>query len=217
MTKYMMIAAALGLVACGDTVQTSPPANDTAIDPPITIDASADELETNAEQVKASMNPLENDLRGLEIAVRLHEAFRIKSDRANFELGVNDPQGITRADEIFDLVKTTGIETDALKAAEKPGFYIKTFKLAEADHERMQATEKILMELREAAPGQNELKFNAYAVTCVEPGITPPDTYRYMVMVRSSPLVDFVTLASEVSIERGGTGVPEELWSECET
>ncbi len=182
---------------------------------PIKVDASDAEMEAAADGVIASVNPLENDLRDLEVAIRMQDAFRIKPDGAIFNLGATDASGVSRADEEFVLVETTGVNSNAIEAAKQDGYYIRTYKLNEADYDRMKATETILLNLREAAPGQNELTFNATAKTCVEPGVTAPEAYRYLMLVRSSPEVDFVSLFGEAIIQRGGEGVPDQLWDEC--
>ncbi len=215
--KSLLYAISLGPVILGTGIavaQDTTPEDD--FKPPISIDMSEEDIAEKAETVVSSVNPLENDLRQLEIAIRMHNAFRIKPDGALFNLGVTDGSGIVRLDEEFVLIETFGIKNQVLETATKPDFYIRTYKLAEDDYARMQDAEAILQQLRKDSPGQNELKFNAQAKTCVEPSKQAPNTHRYTMFARTASDVDFISLFGEASIERGGIGVPDQIWSPCE-
>jgi len=125
--------------------------------------------EEDAEKVIGSLNPLENDLRGLEVAMRLHRGFLIKPEGAIFNLGVTDGAGETRLDEAFVLIETSGVEAPTLTAEQREGFEFWTYRLDPKDYARMQAGDALLQELKRVAPGQNQLTFNAQAYTCANP------------------------------------------------
>lgn len=214
--KYSLIGLLFLAAACSpQSAQEAPAATNEEIDSPVRVEADEDALEELAEEVIASVNPLENDLRGLELAIRMDDAFRIKPDGAIFHLGAKDPDGVGRVEEAFVLVETQDIESAAIANAMRENSYVRTYRLDEADYDRMKTAETELMALRDAAPGQNQLIFNAEAKTCVEPDAAAPDAYRYMILVRSSPQVDFVPLFGDAVIERGGVGVPDSLWEPC--
>ncbi|MEM7329618.1 MAG: hypothetical protein AAF437_12815 [Pseudomonadota bacterium] len=214
MKKIALIAPLLA-VAC-----SAPVAPDTATTPgdmPIEIEGLADMNEAKAEEIIGSINPLENDLRGLEVAVRMHEGFRIKPDGVVFELGVIDGAGATRLDEDFILVETSGIDSPMLNDAAREGFFVRTFALDQADHDRMRAGDLILQELKQTAPGENQLKFNAGVYTCANPATETPDEYRFAMFVRSAADVDFIPLSNgDVVMARANAGPLAAAWEPCD-
>ena len=214
--KKIALATALLATACSGPSEsdgTTLPA-----DMPIQIEGMEDMDEEKAEEIIGSINPLDNDLRGLEVAVRMHEGFRIKNDGVVFELGVIDRAGETRLDEEFILVETSGIDSQTLRDAAREGFFIRTFTLDEADYERMQAGDLILQELKENTPGENQLKFNAGVYTCANPDADTPDEYRFAMFVRSAPDVDFIPLSNgDVVMSRSNAGPLSAAWNPCES
>ena len=205
--------AALTLTAAALVFACSP---STAEPPqPIQVDDIESMDEEHFEKVIGSINPLENDLRGLEIATRVREGFRIKQDGATFNLGVTDGAGEIRLDEQFTLVATTGIQTETLTNAVTDGFYLRTYKLSEADHPRIHAADTLLQQLKRDHPGENKLTFNAKISTCAEPGISTPDTYTFAIFVRTSPDVDFVALSGDVNIAKDSAGPFQAAWDAC--
>jgi len=184
---------------------------------PLTVEGLEDMDEAAAEAIIGSVNPLENDLRGLEVAIRMHDGFLIRDDGAVFELGVTDGEGVTRLDEEFSLVETTGVDSDLLREAARQNFYIRTFKLGSADHARMQAADLILQEMKRTSTGNNQLKFNAGAYTCANPDIATPDEYRFAIFVRTAPDVDFVPLSSgDIVMNKDQAGPLSFAWEPCQ-
>lgn len=176
-------------------------------------DPEAD-MEDIAEDVIGSMNPLENDLRGLEVAVRLRDEFRISTSGVEFELRATGPDGDAKVDELFKMSETTGVESALLSAEARDGFYVRTFELAETDKPAIATADTVLQTMKEETPGQNELTFQAIANTCVEPD-TSPEQYSLTIYVRSHPGVDFVTLSSEWIMDKGEEGLAEMMFRAC--
>lgn len=219
--KYLALACLLACTACAAESDT-PPDNeasssvDAASELPIRVEGMEDMNEETAEEIIGSINPLENDLRGLEVAIRQHQGFLIKEDGAFFQLGVTDGEGVVRLDEEFTLVETLGVVTPTLAEAQKDEFYLRTYRLDEADYERMQASDLILQELKRTSPGENQLKFNAGSKSCANPALTPPDEYRFAMWVRTAPDVDFVPLsAGDVVMSRENAGPLAIVWEPC--
>lgn len=184
---------------------------------PIRVDGMESVDEAEIETLVSSINPLENDLRGLEVAIRMHNGFLIKPDGARFELGVIDGSGDTRLDEEFTLVETADIVSETLQNATREGFYIRTYKLDEADYDRIHRSDLVLQELKRTAPGENQLKFNAGAITCANPSGETPDEYRFEIFVRTAPDVDFITLTNgDVVMEKENAGALTRAWDPCE-
>ncbi len=213
--KYPAFAYLILATACSQA--TTPPAETTQPEMPITIEGIEDMTEEKAEEIIGSINPLENDLRGLEVAIRMRDGFRIKDDGAVFQLGVTDSAGETRLDEEFILVETTGVESQALTDAMSDGFYMRTYKLSETDFDRMNAGDELLQELKRTAPGENQLNFNAGAYTCAEPEMETPNEYKFAMFVRTAPDVDFVALSGDVVIPKETAGAFQAAWDKCES
>ncbi|MDJ0920582.1 MAG: hypothetical protein QNI84_05600 [Henriciella sp.] len=216
MRPALPILFALAIAACSPA---EPPVSDlTAEEPPVEMplrlaDEDAD-MEEIADSVIGSINPLENDLRGLEVAVRLRDEFRITDTGVEFELKATGPDGQTKVDELLKLRETSGIESELLNAEAREGFYITTFALEDADKPAIAAADSVLQVMREEAPGQNDLTFQAIAHTCVEPA-SSPEQYSLTLFVRSHPDVDFVTLSNEWIMDRGDEGIAEMLFRRC--
>lgn len=207
----------LALAACSPA--EPPVSNLTADEPPIEMplrmaDDTID-MEEVAESVIGSINPLENDLRGLEVAVRLRDAFRISTSGVQFELRATGPDGDAKVDHLFQMTETEGVESALLASEARDGFYIRTFELEETDKPIVAAADATLQVMKEDTPGQNELTFQAIANTCVEPSAAP-EQYSLTVYVRSHPSVDFVTLSSEWIMDRSNEGLAEMLFRECD-
>jgi hypothetical protein len=208
--KKLAILTALLAVACSDASQSETP------NLPIQIEGMDDMTEEKAEEIIGSINPLENDLRGLEVAVRMHNGFRIKQDGVVFELGVIDGSGEVRIDEAFTLEETFNVDSPTLQDAGREAFFVRTYKLSEADHDRMHAGDLILQELKRTSPGENQLKFNAGVFTCANPDTETPDEYRFAMFVRSASDVDFVPLSNgDVVMTRDNAGPLVVAWEPC--
>lgn len=218
--RLLILGLALLAAACG---QKTAPETETAVievtsDLPISPMSSDAELEANAREVMASINPLENDLRDLEIAVRLKDAFQIKTTRGvEFELSVTMGDGTVPIDETFVLTPDAAIESSVLNAARREGFYVARLRLDPADRARMGAAGDKLQELRKTSNGNNELTFNATAFTCVPQDVEAPDTYSLTVFARTSPDVEFITLSDEWLVERSDMAGVRELWDKCDS
>lgn len=217
--RLLLLGLALLTAACG---QTTAPETEAAVieitsDLPISPVSSDAELEANAREVMASINPLENDLRDLEIAVRLKDAFQIKTTRGvEFELSVTMGDGTVPIDETFVLTSDETIESSVLNAAQREGFYVARLRLDPNDRARMGAAGDRLQELRENSNGTNELVFNATAFTCVPTDADAPYTYSLTVFARTSPDVEFITLSDEWLVERSDMAGVRELWDKCD-
>ncbi|MEO1553641.1 MAG: hypothetical protein AAFR82_06860 [Pseudomonadota bacterium] len=215
MKKFALSAACLVMACSGPS---DPYGTSTTADLPIQVEGLEDMNQEKAEEIIGSINPLENDLRGLEVAVRMHDGFRIKSDGVVFELGVIDGAGATRLDEEFTLVETSVTDSAMLQGAAREGFFIRTFTLDEADYGRMRAGDLILRELKQTAPGENQLKFNAGVFTCANPNAETPDEYRFAMFVRSAPDVDFIPLSNgDVVMAKANAGPLAAAWEPCDS
>lgn len=209
MQKLAIIAAILA-TACSDVSQSETP------NLPIQIEGMDDMNEEKAEEIIGSINPLENDLRGLEVAVRMHNGFRIKKEGVVFELGAIDGAGEIRIDEAFTLEETFNVDSPTLQDAAREAFFIRTYKLSEADHGRMHAGDLILQDLKRTSPGENQLKFNAGVFTCANPDAETPDEYRFAMFVRSASDVDFIPLSNgDVVMTRENAGPLAVAWEPC--
>lgn len=212
--KKLALAATCLAFACSE--QSDPNGSTLPADLPIQVEGLEDMDEEKAEEIIGSINPLENDLRGLEVAVRMHQGFRIKSNGVVFQLGVTDGSGATRLDEEFILVDTSGIDSPTLRDAARESFFVRTFTLDAADYDRMRAGDLVLQELKQTAPGENQLKFNAGVYTCANPDIETPDEYRFAMFVRSASDVDFIPLSNgDVVMTRANAGPLAAAWDPC--
>jgi len=214
--KNFFLGCIILVAACSDPI--TPSAETDVADFPVQFEAFDEMNEEKAEAIVGSINPLENDLRNLEVAVRLHNGFRVKPEGAVFELGVVDGAGETRLDETFILIETFGVTSPSLQAAAREDFAIRTFRLNEADYDRIHAGDQLLQELKRTAPGENQLKFNAGAYTCANPEVAAPEEYRIALFVRSAPDVDFVPLSNgDMIMTRETAGPLASAWDPCET
>lgn len=208
--KNLAIIAILLAAACTEANQSETP------ELPIQMEGMDEMNEEKAEEIIGSINPLENDLRGLEVAVRMHNGFRIKSDGVIFELGAIDGAGELRLDEEFTLEETFNVDSPTLQDAAREAFFIRTYKLNEADYDRMHAGDLVLQELKRTSPGENQLKFNAGVYTCANPDAETPDEYRFAMFVRSASDVDFIPLSNgDVVMTRDNAGPLAVAWEPC--
>lgn len=189
---------------------------DTETEPPIRFQESEEDLQANAEVAQSSINPLENDLRGLEVAFRLPEAFAIKPGGALFSIEMNDLEGNALLTEVFDLEPAPGLSLDSFWAEQREGFRIDTFRLSPSDHDRMAATEAALIARRDAAPGQSMLNIQGEAKSCTQPGMTAPDTYSLTLYFRTAADVGFVPLTGEMLMDKPEDGPFLIFWDLCE-
>lgn len=212
--RLTLIALAGLLAACSPTTAPEAATPETAAPPPI-VPAGDGPSDAELEAGMASVNPLENDLRGLEMALRLPEAFEVKADGAVLNLQVvSDADGLV-IDEKFVLAASGMPEAAFASPLAVDGFTVHWFRLSEVDHARMADTQARMMAIREAAPGQNELSFDTGASTCVSAGKAPPEVYRYSVFLRSAPTVEFVSLGGDMDIARETAGALSPLWDPC--
>ncbi len=216
MRLVTIIAGVLVLAACNQA--EAPAAGGTAPDEPAAVLRLADpsiDMEAANERMMGSLNPFENDLRGLEVAIRLKNEFRTKTDGVEFEFQVTTATGEMPLNEVFQLTRTSGIDSPLITSERREGFYIHTYALAEADKPRMQTADRTLKALKAASTGGNELTFQAIAHTCVEPEMVVPEIYSLTVFMRSHPDVDFVTLSEEWLADRQKTGPLAVLFEAC--
>ena len=213
--RYSLISSLIALFTCyafAGAQEISVPE-----DFPINVEDMEKFDEEAAEKAIGSLNPLENDLRGLEIAIRLHEGFLIKPNGAIFNLGVTDGAGETRLDEEFVLIKTSDVEAPIFTTEAREDFKFWTYRLDPQDYARMQAGDMILQELKRSAPGENQLNFNAQAKTCANPDLETPDEYRLAMFARTAADVDFVPIsAGDMIVEQENAGIFEFAWDNCE-
>lgn len=214
MPRLLPIALLLSVASAG-LVHADEPQDQPEL--PFEAEALENMDEDAAEAIIGSVNPLDNDLRGLELAIRLHNGFRIEPDGAIFELGVTDGAGETRIDEDFVLIETSGVSSPTLIEAQREEFYISSFKLSERDFQRMAASDTILQELKATSPGENTLTFNATVITCAAPDTITPDEYRFAMFVRTAPDVDFVSLSGgDVIVSKEYAGPFLHAWDPCD-
>lgn len=215
MRLAVIALAGLLVAACSPAAPSADPAPDSAAAMAPIVPAGDRPTDAELEAGIASVNPLENDLRGLEMALRLPDAFEVKADGAVLNLQVvSDTDGLV-IDEKFVLAEAQ--IPDAVFAAPlaASGFTVHWFRLSPADHDRMADTQARMMAIREASPGQNELSFDTGAATCVSAGQAPPEVYRYSVYLRSAPTVSFVSLGGDMDIARATAGALSPLWDPC--
>ena len=188
-------------------------------DAPIKMVATEEELETAGDNIQASLNPFENDLRNLEVAFRLKDAFPITEKGAKFMLAAVMADGSIPIDESFSLVPTQDITSPHLEAEIRDGFYIATFKLADADKARIHAAAQTLQEMKKVSSGDNELKLNAVAYTCFDEtnATADDDTYSLSAYFRSAESVDFIDLTTEWLMIRGKADSVDNLWNACKS
>ena len=213
------LAGALILAACGQadtpTKTSSDGTYETGSVPAMRLANPDADLDEAADRVTGSLNPFENDLRDLEVAIRLNEAFLTKPDGVEFEFKVTNSAAATPINEVFVMQPTSGIASDLLAAEQRPGFYISTYRLKDADKPRMHAADLELKALKAASTGGNELTFQAEAHTCVDPSGPMPQTYSLTLYVRTHPGVDFVTLSDEWLADRADAGPLAALFDTC--
>ncbi len=215
--RILTVVAILLLAAC------SPTADGPVTDAAVTNDTSSAlrlahpdaDMTAATERMMGSLNPFENDLRGLEIAIRLKDEFRTKEDGAEFEFQVTSATGEMPLNEIFVLAETSDIDSPLITAEQRAGYYIRTYALADTDKPRMHTADTTLKALKAASTGGNELRFQAIANTCVEPDMAMPETYSLTVFLRTHPDVDFVTLSEEWLADRQDTGSLSALFDPC--
>jgi hypothetical protein len=212
---WPVLIPALVLAACSPAGKAKPD-GDTPAEAPLTITPSGPPPDAaEIEGAIASINPLENDLRNLEVAVRLADPFVVKDDGAVLLLQVkSDTQGLL-VDERFTLSRTPPAANAFTEALAMPGFTLHPFTLAAGDKERMAAAQAQMLAIREAAPGQNELTFEAAVFSCVGGGQPAPETYRFGVYVRSAPTVEYVSLGGDMEVARGNAGAMDDLFEPC--
>lgn len=215
--RIFTVAAILALAACGPATEATAPdsAAPGAVETEETADAIIEMIELEVDQI-GSIDPFENDLRGLEVAIRLRDEFRTQPDGVKFEFAVVNAQGERPLDEAFDLEQTHGVESALIATEQREGFYIRTYKLAEADMPRMGTADATLQALKAASTGGNELHFQAVALTCVEPDVALPDSYSLTLYVRTHTGVDFITLNQEVLLDRSPDGAMADVFGVCE-
>jgi len=216
--RIFTVAAMVFLAACSPTAE-APAANAaeaSEISPALRLaNPDADMEEANL-RIMGSLNPFENDLRGLEVAIRLKDEFRTTENGAEFEFQVANAAGEMPLNEVFVLDPTSGIESPLLTSVDYDGYYISTYALAEADKPRMHTADNTLKALKAASTGGNELRFQAVAHTCVEPEMEMPEIYSLTVFLRTHPDVDFVTLSEEWLADRQETGPLAALFKPCD-
>ena len=214
--RYLILASLVALSV--GSAHANPPTEEELPDFPVNIEDFTDMDEEKAEEIIGSINPLENDLRGLDVAIRLHQGFVIKPDGAFFQLGVTNGAGEELLDEEFTLLETFGVENATLTAEQRDDFVIRTFELDPEDYPRMQARDMVLQELKRTSPGENLLRFNAGAKTCANPDLETPDQYRLALFVRTAPDVDFVPLSTgDLIVDRDNAGPFAFAWDACES
>lgn len=216
--RLALIAPFLLLAACfpqADSVD-APAAPPVAAAPP-SLEVEADERsDAQFEEVIASVNPLENDLRGLEVAIQLEDAFVVKPDGVDLRIAAKSADGTVVLDETYVLAVLDAPEAEFLAPLSREGYAVHTFQLALADRARMADMQERLKALRQAAPGRNELTFSATARTCVAQGRPAPDALRFRVFLRSARMVDFVDVGGESTFRPGDGPGSAVLFAPCE-
>ncbi len=209
------ITVILLLGACAPAADQSDSETAIAAPTPPTEVSDRQAVDSLSEQAVGSINPFENDLRGLEVAIRLRDEFRTHPDGVKFEFGVVTAQGDKPLDEVFTLEPTSGIDSLMIASQQREGFHIRTYRLTEADKPRMAAADATLQALKAASTGGNELQFQAVALTCVEPEVKPPEAYSLTLYVRTHTNVDFIALSGEIRLDRKDEEAVSEIFEVC--
>ena len=179
-------------------------------------DPEAD-FEADVKKAAGSINPLENDLRDIEIVFRLHEAFLISERRqAELVLRVDTSSGQVAIDEVFELIQIEKTNTPFLESETRDEFYMAGIALNEGDKVRMGETQQTLERLKQTSDGNNALSLNAVAYTCASPEGEVPDVYSATTYIRTHPDVDFIPLSSELLVDKTDDPAIAALWNVCE-
>lgn len=214
--KHLLIA--LSFAASSGLAFADTPQSFLAEDLPLKVEGMEDLDDAELEEMMSSVNPLENDLRGLEVAIRLHEGFVIREDGAFFQLGLINGAGENLIDEDFTLIETADIASQTLTDAQRDGFFMRTYKLDPADHDRIRAADILLQDVKQTSTGDNQLKFNAGAKTCANVDAATPEEYRIAIFVRSAPDVDFIPMsAGDIILTKENAGPLAEMWTPCDS
>jgi len=181
----------------------------------------AAELETlfeDAEETVASLNPLENDLQNLEVAVQIPSEFRVRKDGATFDFNVKLADGSMAFDEHFVLAPDDSIDQASLSDSQVPGRDVYTYRLADADKPRMAAAYAKLQALRavEDPTGQRALTFAISSNACIVDPSEAPETYVARTFARSDARVPFVPMSNDWTIPRDGSPDWLDFWNPCE-
>ncbi len=149
-----------------------------------------------------SQHPFENDLRDLEIAVRLIDGFLVEKDTARFEFKVTMADGSNPIDEVFVLEETHNVQSPFLASEARDGYFVKTYRVKDQDRMRMHGASEKLEELKKNSTGGNDLHFLASVQTLPDPNKDLPDTFSLTVYGRSHKSFDFVPLGAEQKVSK---------------
>ena len=210
------LAIALLLAAPGALAQTGGTGEGSKVYTP--PPGQAAEIFKDADASAASLNPLDNNLQNLEIAIQIPDAFDIPDGAARFDFGVTLGDGSRPFDEHFVLVPTRGIADAALDAAALPGRHFETYRLADADRARMGAAYAKLQALRavEDPTGQRALNFSISSTGCLVDPADAPDIFVSRSFARSDARVNFVPMSNDWEIDRDTSPDWLDFWEPCE-
>lgn len=204
--------ALMTLGGCGAAETPAPaPAEEAA--PPIEFIGEADE-----EALAETLSDVDAVFRGfltLRFAVRASDAFRVKPDGTVLTLTALTGDE-TRLSETFTLAPLDIAAPDSLmQAAGRDGARLTTFQLSGEDEARMAGAVRTLTEMRQDAPGQNELNWSANVKLCREPGAEAPDHVDLTYYVEFDREAGFVQIAPEQRVRRDAFAGTLDFWDAC--
>ena len=218
--RFATLSAALILAACGGSDTPDPQPEPTA--PPETIQQDADAQpgapldESYADS--PAFDPVTAPLAQVELAIRMQDAFRVRDENgANLTIDVESPALDAPLSEPFDLTAISAPDSPFLTSQQQDGFTIRTYGIAEADKDRMNTLRAKLVELKEAAPGQNALSFSATSHGCLETADDRPDTLQMTLYLRLHPTEDFAVLVPQQNLDLSAGSEAESYLQPCDT
>ena len=217
------LAAALWLAACvpAEDVGATPPAADTpAAEPDMFEDGNrplgmSDENIERMERALPSVNPLENDLRDLEAAVQMTEAFRIKPEGVRLSFSAKLSDGTVPFDEVFFMEPMDMVESATVAEHTKADHHLSMYRLAAADKLRMAAAQTALNELKANSDGNNQLNFGIEAISCREPAAAEDAPYSLSVFFRTHPDTDFIPMYMDMVMNKDDQFAVPQFWEPC--
>ncbi|MEO0467435.1 MAG: hypothetical protein AAF216_12910 [Pseudomonadota bacterium] len=219
--KGAAIAAGLAIAGCGDSSDLPDhTTNREPILPPAATPVRFEDDKTYRQDADfasggSGLQVLSPDFAVVDMAVRTQDAFQIEADGAVLDFAAST-EGRLVLEERFTLVAETGLDHPRLEAMAAPGFAVRTFRLADADHERMLEVRRKLAEMRSETPGRNELSLGAGIYGCLAVGHDAPDDLNLLVALRITPDGDFHPIAQEEAMKTAGTPLADVFWTPCE-
>jgi len=148
----------------------------------------------------AQLDPLTVDAREIRVAVRMPVALRAKPDGVEMIFGATRKRPNKKMAETFILAEAENPNlTPALRAAQKPGFHIAVFRIAESDLYRLEAVRARIREWKADKKGETEgvLSVNASGCWRDQPVEGPVPVSTFLKLDRGS---DFFVMTRDIDL-----------------